>query len=59
MTSAVRPLKSKSCLTFMFPDDLIAAAMLTPPLRGAYSRAELERLIAPRSIAIVGASSLP
>ncbi len=30
--------------------------MLTPQTRGAYSRAELERLIAPRSIAIVGAS---
>jgi acyl-CoA synthetase (NDP forming) len=28
----------------------------TPPLRNLYTRAELERLIAPRSIAIVGAS---
>ncbi len=32
------------------------AAMLTPPPRAAYTRAELERLIAPRSIAVVGAS---
>jgi len=40
----------------MVPDDVIAAAMLTPESRGAYSRAELERLIAPRSIAVVGAS---
>jgi acyl-CoA synthetase (NDP forming) len=30
--------------------------MLTPERRAAYSRAELERLIAPRSIAVVGAS---
>jgi acyl-CoA synthetase (NDP forming) len=30
--------------------------MLTPPHRAAYTRAELERLIAPRSIAVVGAS---
>jgi acyl-CoA synthetase (NDP forming) len=40
----------------MSPDDLIPAAMLTPDPRGAYTRAELERLIAPRSIAVVGAS---
>ncbi|MEX0637782.1 MAG: acetate--CoA ligase family protein [Burkholderiales bacterium] len=30
--------------------------MLTPPHRAAYTRAELGRLIAPRSIAVVGAS---
>jgi acyl-CoA synthetase (NDP forming) len=30
--------------------------MLTPERRAAYTRAELERLIAPRSIAVVGAS---
>lgn len=30
--------------------------MLTPPRSAAYSRAELEKLIAPRSIAVVGAS---
>ncbi|MEX2199286.1 MAG: acetate--CoA ligase family protein, partial [Burkholderiales bacterium] len=30
--------------------------MLTPPHRAAYTRAALERLIAPRSIAVVGAS---
>jgi acyl-CoA synthetase (NDP forming) len=30
--------------------------MLTPQRRAAYTRAELERLIAPRSIAVVGAS---
>ncbi|MGD9951998.1 MAG: acetate--CoA ligase family protein [Burkholderiales bacterium] len=33
--------------------------MLTPPRREAYTRAELERLIAPRSIAVVGASPRP
>jgi acetate---CoA ligase (ADP-forming) len=33
--------------------------MLTPPRRGAYTRAELERLIAPRSIAVAGASPRP
>ena len=31
--------------------------MLTPAQRAAYTRAELEKLIAPRSIAVVGASS--
>jgi acyl-CoA synthetase (NDP forming) len=31
--------------------------MLTPQPRGAYTRAELARLIAPRSIAVVGAST--
>lgn len=31
--------------------------MLTPQARRAYTRAELERLIAPRSIAVVGAST--
>ncbi|MDA1116868.1 MAG: CoA-binding protein, partial [Proteobacteria bacterium] len=30
--------------------------MLTPPRRAAYTRAELEKLVAPRSIAVVGAS---
>jgi acyl-CoA synthetase (NDP forming) len=40
----------------MGADVVIAAAMLTPEARAAYSRAELERLIAPRSIAVVGAS---
>ncbi len=30
--------------------------MLTPPRRAAYTRSELEKLIAPRSIAVVGAS---
>ena len=32
-------------------------AMLTPAQRAAYTRAELDKLIAPRSIAVVGASS--
>ncbi|HJS36899.1 MAG TPA: CoA-binding protein, partial [Burkholderiales bacterium] len=31
--------------------------MLAPDTRAAYTRAELERLIAPRSVAIVGASA--
>lgn len=33
--------------------------MLTPPRRAAYTRAELDRLVAPRSIAVVGASPRP
>jgi acyl-CoA synthetase (NDP forming) len=40
----------------MEADAVIVAAMLSPERRAAYSRAELERLIAPRSIAVVGAS---
>src|SRR3990170_861126 len=56
VTSATRPFRSRSCLTFMGADAVIVSSMLTPQRRAAYTRAELERLIAPRSIAVIGAS---